>query len=165
MPPLLRFWVVISENRRCLPSCGHPVMQRRVREGWGRNGYGRKLVSIGKSFPLEPICCYEKKPQISPFIVRVPFLPQGTPNLGELLSLVIHLHIWRIWNIAEPSLPGHITALPYNKAHPYSWSLGFDFYFWTTECNPIKNGFWNFLPGKRINTLQGRGCLNEDKLQ
>ena len=34
-----------------------------------------------------------EKNKISPFIVRVPFLPQGTPNLGEFLSFVIHLHI------------------------------------------------------------------------
>lgn len=88
-----------------------------------------------------------EKNKISPFIVRVPFLPQGTPNLGEFLSFVIHLHRWRIWNIVEPSLPGHITALSY-KAHLYSWSLGFDFYFWTTEYNS-KNEILNFAPRKK----------------
>lgn len=34
-----------------------------------------------------------EKNKISLFIVRVPFLPQETPNLGEFLSFVIHLHI------------------------------------------------------------------------
>lgn len=124
-----KFWMIISENKRYLPSCWHPDMQK------GGKGQGYWPVP-GRPFPLEKICCCGKEQNIPFHCVRVPFLPQGTPNLGEFLSFVIHLHIWRIWNIVEPSLTGHITALSYNKAHLYSWSLGFDFYFWTTECNP-----------------------------
>lgn len=152
-------WMIISENKRCLPSCWHLVVQR-IREGKGKDLYQRKLASARQTFQYwEDLSHWSQsaameKNKISPFIVRVPFLPQEIPNLGEFLSFVIHLHIWRIWNIVEPSLPGHITALSYNKAHLYSWSLGFDFYFWTTECNP-KNWILNFAPRKEDKSFTG----------
>lgn len=152
--------MIIPENRRCLPSHWHPVMQRRVREGKGRDLYQRKLASARQTFqyweifPTGANLLLWKRTTYPLSLWEFLFLPQEIPNLGEFLSFVIHLHIWRIWNTVEPSLPGHITALSYNKAHLYSWSLGFDFYFWTTECNP-KNWILNFAPRKEDKSFTG----------
>ena len=157
-------WMIISENRRCLSSCWHPVIQKRIREGRGKDLYLRKLASARQTFqywgifPTGANMLLRKRTKYS-LSLWVPFLPQGTPNLGEFLSFVIHLHIRRIWNVVEPSLPVRITALSYNKAHLYSWSLGFDFCFWTTECNP-ENWFLNFAPRKEDKPFMGN-CMSK----
>lgn len=153
--------MIISENRRCLSSCWNPVMQRRISKGRGRDRYQRKWASDRQTFQyweIFPIganlLLWKKKTQNIPFHCESSFPPPRDPNLGEFLSFVIHLHIWRIWNIVGPFLPGHITALSYNKAHLYSLSMGFDFYFWTTECNP-ETWMLNFSPRKEDKSFTG----------
>lgn len=133
-------WMIISENKRCLPACWHLVVQR-IREGEGRDLYQRKLASARQSFQfwgIFPIGANlllwkrTKYPLSLWEFLSSPKRSQIWENFFPLLSTCTY----DVSEILLSLLSQGISQLSYNKAHLYSWSLGFDFYFWTTKCNP-----------------------------
>lgn len=88
-----------------------------------------------------------EKNKISPFIVSSfssPKRSQIWENFFPLLSTCTYDVSEILLNLLSQGI-SQLSLI--NKAHLYSWSLEFDFYFWTTECNP-KIWSLNFAPRK-----------------
>lgn len=110
--------------------------------------------STGKSFPLEPICCYGKK-------TKYPL------SLWEFLSSLKGLQIWEnffpllstctydVSKILLSLLSQGISQLSLIIRHIFIHGLwGLTSTFWTTEYNP-KNWILNFSPRKEDKSFIG----------
>lgn len=163
-------WKIISENRRCLSSCWHPVTQKRIREGRGKDLYLRKLASARQTFQYwgifptgaNMLLWKRTKYPLSLWeFLSSPKGPQIWENFFPLLSTCTYDVSAMLWSLLSQCISQLSLIIRHIFIHGL-WSL-------ISASGPhsatLKTGFWILLPGKRINPSWGTRCPNDYKLQ